>query len=313
MNDDIGLDDIGLVENPMRSENGTDAAHSQGECRADPTLTQLVETAQTGWRRLRAAELYVLAAGAPLLRFAEAQQKVFREYCGRVLRETNSPARVIDPARASLETLAFALQVSNDPDARTLTRSQRTEYASGLGWFAHLCTESDPDKAVELARSRGRLRGIAALYRKHKDEKDPSRQRRLARARAIRRGPALGDSGSTTTPEVLAVLPVDEAQAARPQISLAGRDDSVTASAARAREEPAADPLRASDKYVAGEQQAGAEPTEEVELPHAVTNAAELAKAAIRRPELAQLLMSHLCVAHPSAARSGLAPREGPP
>jgi hypothetical protein len=291
-------DDIGLIENPMRNENAADAGHSQvGECRVDPTLIKLVETAQKGWWRFRAAELYVLAAGAPLLQFAEAQPKVFREYCGRVLGETNPPERVIDPARASLETLAFALLVSNDPDARTLTRSQRTEYASGLGWFAHLCPETDPDKAIALARSLGRLCGIATLYRKHKDEKDPRRQRRLARARATR-GHALGDSGSTASPEVLAALTIDDAQSTRPEISLAGRDDSVTASAAPGSEEPAADSLRASGKYVAGERQAGAEPTEEVELPHAATNAAELAKAAIRRPELAQLLMSHLYVGH---------------
>jgi hypothetical protein len=289
-------DDIALVENPVRNENAADTAHSQCECRADPTLTKLVEAAQRGWCRLRATELYVLAAGAPLLQFAEAQPKAFREYCGRVLRETNSPERVIDPARASLETLTFALQVSNDPDAGSLTRSQRAEYASGLGWFAHLCLETDPDRAVALARSLGRVSGIAALYRKHKDEKDPSRQRRLAKARVTRSSHISGHSRSPTSASD--ALPIDDPQTTPPEISLAGRDDTVTASTTAGREAPAAAALCASDTYVAGERPAGAEPTEEVEVPHVVTNAAELARTAIRRPELAQLLMSHLCVGH---------------
>ena len=132
---------------------------------------------------------------------AEAHEKVFREYCGRVLGEVSSPRMVIDPARASLEALAFALQVWKDPDARSLTRAQRAEYASGLGWFSNLCPEADPDKAIALARSLGRLTGIAALYRKHKDEADPSRQRRLAQARTTRSGQLTGDSESTPSPE----------------------------------------------------------------------------------------------------------------
>jgi hypothetical protein len=170
------MNDTGLAENPLRRENAADAAHPPlAECRVDPTLGELVATAQAGWWRFRDAQLHVLAAGAPLLHFAEAQEQVFRGYCRDVLKDVNSPRTMVDPARASLGTLAFAVQVWNDPDARSLTRAQRAEYASGLGWFAHICPETDPDKAVALARSLGRLAGIAALYRKHKDDKDPSR------------------------------------------------------------------------------------------------------------------------------------------
>jgi hypothetical protein len=96
----------------------------------------------------------------------------------------------------------------------------------------------------------------------------------------------------------LAALAIDDAQATRPEISSAGGDDTVTASTTSGRVEPAAGPLSASDKYVADERHAGAKPTEEVEIPHAATNAAELARAAIHRPERAQLLLSHLCVGH---------------
>jgi hypothetical protein len=167
------MNDTGLDENPLRNDGAADAAHAPvGERRTDPTLGELVATAQTGWWRFRDAQLHVLAAGAPLLHFAEAHEQVFRGYCRDVLKDSNSPRMMIDPARASLETLAFAVQVWNDPDARSLTRAQRAEYASGLGWFAHLCPETDPDKAVALARSLGRLAGIAALYRNYKDDKD---------------------------------------------------------------------------------------------------------------------------------------------
>ena len=157
-------------------------------------------TAQAGWWRFRDAQLHVLVAGAPLLHFAEAHEQVFRGYCRDVLKDVNSPRMMVDPARASLETLAFAVQVWNDPDARSLTRAQRAEYASGLGWFAHLCPETDPDKAVALARSLGRLAGIAALYRKHKHAEDPSRQRRLAKARTTRSGHATGDDAAALRP-----------------------------------------------------------------------------------------------------------------
>src|SRR5262249_46240904 len=123
---------------------------------------------------------------------------------------------VIDPARASLETLVFAVQVLRDANARGLSRAQRAEYANGLGWFGHLCPESDPEKAVELARSSGRLTGIAALYREHKDEKDPSRQRRVAKSQATRSAQPIDHDGSTTPPASSAASPASNKQAGPP-------------------------------------------------------------------------------------------------
>jgi hypothetical protein len=224
------MNDTGLDENALRNEGAADAAHAPlAECRTDPTLGELVATAQTGWWRFRDAQLHVLVAGAPLLHFAEAYEQVFRAYCRDVLKEIDSPRMVIDPARAALETLAFAVQVWNDPDARSLTRAQRAEYASGLGWFAHLSPETEPDKAVALARSLGRLAGIAALYRKHKDAADPSRQRRLGKARTTRSGHTTGNNGSATSPEGLAALPIEDAQARPPEMALSERDAMVSA------------------------------------------------------------------------------------
>src|SRR5262249_37412768 len=155
-------------------------AYSPGvDCRVDPTLAELVAVAQRGWWRFLNAQLYVLVVAVRLLRFAEAHEKEFRDYCRYVFREINSPRKVIDPVRSSIETLVLVVRVLKDPAARRLiiNRDQRAEYADGLGWFTHQRPESDPEKAVELARSHGGLTGIAALYRKHRDEKDPSRQK----------------------------------------------------------------------------------------------------------------------------------------
>jgi hypothetical protein len=288
-------DDIEPVKSPLWKESAADAVDPpRTDCRVDPTLAALVAAAQNGWWRFRDAELHVLAAAAPLLHFAETQQKVFRQYCGRILAEINSPEPVIDPARASLETLAFALQVSNDLDARSLTRSQRAEYASGLGWFVHLCPEVDPDKAVALARSLGRVAGIAALYRKHKDEKDPRRQQRLTRARMTRSRPA-GDTGNNTSPDGSAALSGDGTQEGRDEITLSARDDTVSATTAPGGQEPAADPLRIGDEHVAGEQKVEANPAEEVEF-NAVTNITALVRQALDKPERARCLVDELWV-----------------
>ena len=286
-------DDTALGENPLRNESAADAAHAPAECRADPTLAELVATAQTGWWCFRDAQLHVLVAGAPLLRFAEAQEPVFRGYCRDVLKDVNSPRRVIDPARASLETLAFAVQVWNDPDARSLTRAQRAEYASGLGWFTHLCPESDPNKAVALARSLGRLAGIAALYRNYKDDKDPSRQRRLAKARTTRSGQPTGNNGSAASPEGSAALPIDDTQARPPEMALSERDDTVSAPVSDGGK-PAAEARRTTDEHVADAPKARPNPTEKAELPIAATTAAALVRAALWQSDRASSLVSHL-------------------
>jgi hypothetical protein len=262
--------------------------------------------AQRGWSHFRDAQLHVLTAAVPLLCFAEAHERVFRKYCGCVFGEVNPPERVTDPARASLETLTFALQVSNDPDARRLTRSQRAEYASGLGWFAHLCPETDPDKAVALARSLGRLAGIAALYRKHKDEKDPSRQRRITKPRALHNGTATGDRGSTTSPEDTGALPGDDTQAGRAEISLSAKDDAVSASTTLGGKEPAAAPARVRDEHPVGELKAEVDLPEKIELPVEVTNIAGLVRLALDKPELARCLVDHLW------ALQGISPTANP-
>ena len=283
-------DHTGLVENPQMNEGAADAAPSPGvECRADPTLEELVVRAQRGWWWFRDAQLYVLVAAIQLLRFAEAHEKEFRAYCRNAFGEINSPGMVIDPARASLETLVFALQVLRDPDARRLTRTQRAEYGNGLGWFAHLCSENDPKKAVELARSLGRLAGIAALYRRHKDEKDPSRQRRAAKSRATRSAQPNDRDGSATPPASPAASPADNEQASPPEMAASAKDDTI------ATPPPAGEPgSTAASPLCANKDAADGLRAEKVEVPFAVSAAARLAKRAFDEPKLAQLLVDHL-------------------
>jgi len=286
-------DDTGLMENPQANEGAADAVHSTVECRVDPTLAELVAAAQSGWWRFLDARLYVLVAAIPLLRFAEAYKKEFRDYCRNALREINSPRTVIDPARASLETLVFAAQVLKDPEARRLKRAQRDEYASGLGWFAHVCPESDPDKAVELARSLGGLTGIAVLYRKHKDEKDPSRQRRVAKSRATRSDQPTDNDRSVTLPANSAASPVDTARASPPELAASAKDDTVRAPPPAAGPgNTAASPLGAV-KLAADELKAKAT-TEKVEVPIAAREAARYARTALDEPQFAQRLVGHL-------------------
>ena len=180
-------DQTGEFESTAANSIGSELADApEVERMVDHTLADLDAAAQWGWYWFRVAQLYALHACVPLFRFAEAHEREFRAYCGKAFAKDAATLTVIDPARASIGSLAFALQVRQDPEARNMKRPHRAECANAIGWFAHLCVETDWNKAVELARSLGRIAGIAALYRKHKDDKDPSRQERAVKAKAAR-------------------------------------------------------------------------------------------------------------------------------
>jgi hypothetical protein len=180
-------DHTGTFESAAASDSALELAYApEVECMVDHTLADLDVDAQWGWYWFRVAQLYALHACVPLLRFAEAHEAEFRAYCGKAFGKDAATLTAIDPARASIESLVFALQVRHDPEARNMKRAHRAECANAIGWFAHLCAETERDKAVELARALGRIAGIATLYRKHKDEKDPSRQERAVKAKAAR-------------------------------------------------------------------------------------------------------------------------------
>jgi hypothetical protein len=99
-------------------------------------------------------------------------------------------------------------------------------------------------------------------------------------------------------------LPIDDAQVKQPEIALSVRDDTVNAPVITG----SAASLRTTDKDVADEPKAGADPTEKVEVPFAVTNAASLARMAIYAPELARLLVDHLWVVQGIRPAADLAP-----
>jgi hypothetical protein len=180
-------DQTGKSESTGASSTALEVGHApEVERMVDHTLADLDDFARRGWYWFRNAQLYALHACVLLLRFAEAHEREFRAYCGKAFGQDAATVTEIDPARASIESLAFALQVRQDPKARNLKRAHRAGCANAIGWFAHLCVETDPNKAVELARSLGGIAGIAARYRKDKDEKDPSRQERTAKAKATR-------------------------------------------------------------------------------------------------------------------------------
>jgi hypothetical protein len=65
---------------------------------------------------------------------------------------------------------------------------RRAEYAACIAWFAdrELCPETDPEKAVALARQKGGMTAIAREYRDKKDANDPKAKAAKLRGQATR-------------------------------------------------------------------------------------------------------------------------------
>jgi hypothetical protein len=128
------------------------------------TLDELVRTMQNAWTRFRNAQLHAFCAAAPVLIWARENEADFLTYCKR---NTVSGQEV--------ETRVVELMLAEDRDGQAISRERRAEYAACIGWFAdnELCPETDSDKAVALARQKGRITGIAQEYRGKKDAKNP--------------------------------------------------------------------------------------------------------------------------------------------
>jgi len=151
-------------------------------CKGDLTLDQLVHTMQDAWTRFRNAQLYAFCAGAPVLTWARENEADFLTYCKR---NTVSGKE--------LETLVVELMLAEDGDGEAISRERRAGYGNWIGWFAdhELCPETDPDKAVALARQKGRMTGIAKEYRDRKDAENPkakAAKRKGQETKARRRG-----------------------------------------------------------------------------------------------------------------------------
>jgi hypothetical protein len=65
--------------------------------------------------------------------------------------------------------------LAEDGDGDAISRERRAEYAACTAWFAdrELCPETDPEKAVALARQKGGMTAIARQYRDKKDANNP--------------------------------------------------------------------------------------------------------------------------------------------
>src|SRR6516165_6304432 len=109
----------------------------------DLTIDQLVHTMQAAWRGFRNAQLYAFCAAAPVLVWARENEAEFLTYCeGKGIKCITHETRVVE------------LLLAEDEDGARITRERRAEYAASIAWFTdhQLCPETDPDKAVALAR-----------------------------------------------------------------------------------------------------------------------------------------------------------------
>jgi hypothetical protein len=120
------------------------------------TLDQAVKNMQAKWTKVRDAQLYAFHAAVPVLERARANEDDFRLYCqDRSVKGDLTETQVVD------------LMLQTDPDGYVILRERRGEYGAAIGWFADrkLCPETDAEKAIELARGKGGIKGIATAYR----------------------------------------------------------------------------------------------------------------------------------------------------
>jgi hypothetical protein len=183
-------------------------------CKEHLTLDQLVHTMQAAWGRFRNAQLYAFCAAAPVLTWARANEADFLTYCKR-----NSVRG------QELESLVVELMLAEDGDGEAISGERRAEYAAVIAWFADrdLCPETDPDEAVKRAIGKGRITGIARLYREKKDAQNPKAKAAKEKGQATKARRRAGTttrkqtaSGATAS-ETLAVAPESEAEANKPE------------------------------------------------------------------------------------------------
>jgi hypothetical protein len=149
-----------------------------------PTLDELVHTMQAAWGGLRNAQLYAFCVAAPVLTWAREREADFLTYCKQngIVGNTH-------------ETQVVELMLARDGDSGAISRERRAEYAACIGWFAdrELCPETEPDKAVALARQKHGITTIAKEYRDKKDVANPkakaAKQEAQATKKARRQGP----------------------------------------------------------------------------------------------------------------------------
>jgi hypothetical protein len=149
----------------------------QEERKPELTLDRAVKNSQAAWSKFREAQLYAFHAAVPALELARTDEGYFRVFCQDRGIKGDLP-----------ETQIAELMLQDDPDADAISRERRAEYGAAIGWFAdrNLCAEVDAEKAVQLAKQKGRIKGIAALYRNHKKAENPEAVASKKRATATK-------------------------------------------------------------------------------------------------------------------------------
>ena len=144
----------------------------------DLTLDQLVHSMRAAWTRFQNAQLYAFCAAAPVLKWARENEAEFRTYCKR-----NSVRG------QELESLVVELMLAEDGDGEAISGERRAAYAAVIAVFADrdLCPETDPDEAVKWAIGKGRITGIARLYREKKDATNPKAKAAKEKGQATKR------------------------------------------------------------------------------------------------------------------------------
>jgi hypothetical protein len=150
------------------------------------TLDELVHAMQNAWTRFRNAQLHAFCAAAPVLVWARENEADFLTYCeSKGIKCITHETRVVE------------LLLAEDGDSGPISRERRAEYAACIAWFADrdLCPETDPEKAVALARQKG-ITGIAQAYREKKDAKKPKEKAAKEKAQATKRARRQGQENS---------------------------------------------------------------------------------------------------------------------
>ena len=155
--------------------------------KGDLMFDQRVHTMQAAWTESRDSQLCAFFYAAPVLSWARGNEADFLTYCKRngIVGNTH-------------ETRVVELMLAEDGDADAISRERRAEYGNCIGWFADrdLCPETDPDKAVALAKDKGRITGIAQAYREKKHAANPKAKAAKEKAQATKRARRQGQENS---------------------------------------------------------------------------------------------------------------------
>jgi hypothetical protein len=201
----------------VRNKRGKDITAMTDEVtrKGDLTLDERVHAMQNAWTGFRNAQLFAFCAAAPVLTWARENEADFLTYCKRN-----------GVSGQELETRVVQLMLAADGDSEAISRERRAEYAACIGWFAdrELCPITDPDKAVALARQKGRITGIAKEYRDKKDAGDPKAKAAKLKGQAAKAQRQGSEKGGSQAASAAAARAFAEQMDSQPTITARTRE-----------------------------------------------------------------------------------------